>query len=73
MISNALQVNGAALGVVQDVFVNVLASVSNSVVTWNPTRVSSYGPAPGYPSPALSANVGLAQALGWRGKRVDGA
>jgi RHS repeat-associated protein len=59
------------LGVVQDVFGNVLASISNSVVTWNPTRVSSYGPFPGYESPALSLNVGLEQSLGWRGKRVD--
>ena len=57
--------------VVQDVFGNVLASISNGVVSWNGTRFSSYGPVPGYESPALSVSVGLAKSLGWRGKRVD--
>jgi RHS repeat-associated protein len=59
------------MGVVQDVFGNVLASISNSVVYWNPTRLSSYGPVPGYEPPALSPTVSLTQALAWRGKRVD--
>ena len=40
-------------------------------MSWNLTRFSSYGPVPGYQSPSLSLDVGVAQSLGWRGKRVD--
>jgi RHS repeat-associated protein len=63
--------HSAATGVVQDYFGNVLGTISGGAVSWNPTRFSSYGPVPGYQSPALSLDVGLAQSLGWRGKRVD--
>jgi RHS repeat-associated protein len=70
---DAIEISGhtTVMGAVQDSFGNVLASISNSVVAWNPTPVSSYGPVPGYSPPALSPDVGLVQSLGWRGKRVD--
>jgi RHS repeat-associated protein len=63
--------HSAATGVVQDYFGNVIGTIANGAVSWNPTLFSSYGPVPGYQSPALSLDVGLAQSLGWRGKRVD--
>jgi RHS repeat-associated protein len=61
----------SAVGVVQDYFGDVIGTISGSTLTWNPSRFSSYGPVPGYQSPAFSPEVGLAQSLGWRGKRVD--
>ena len=61
----------SAVGVVQDYFGNVLGTITEGSLTWNSSRFSSYGPVPGYQSPALSPEVGLAQSLGWRGKRVD--
>lgn len=63
--------HSAATGVVQDYFGNVIGTIANGAVSWNPARFSSYGPVPGYQSPALSVGVGFAQSLGWRGKRVD--
>ena len=63
--------HSSATGVVQDCFGNVLGTIKGGVVSWNPARFGSYGPVPGYQSPALSADVSLAQSLGWRGKRVD--
>jgi RHS repeat-associated protein len=68
-----LYINGhtTSYGSVQDVFGNILASISNSVVTWTSNRFSSYGPVPGYQPSSLSPNVSLEQVLGWRGKRVD--
>ncbi len=61
----------SAVGVVQDYFGNVVGTIANGALSWNPSRFSSYGPVPGYQSPALSPEVGLAQSLGWRGERVD--
>src|SRR5207249_2778814 len=60
-----------SVGAVQDYFGNVLGRVTNAAVSWNPTRFSSYGPVPGYESPALSLNVAPLTATGWRGRRVD--
>jgi RHS repeat-associated protein len=60
-----------ATGVVQDYFGNVVGVITNGTVSWNPSRFSSYGPVPGYQSPAVSPQIGLAQSLGWRGRRVD--
>jgi RHS repeat-associated protein len=61
----------SAVGVVQDYFGNVLGAITEGSLAWNPTRFSSYGPVPGYQSPALSPEIGLALSLGWRGERVD--
>jgi RHS repeat-associated protein len=61
----------SSAGAVQDYFGNVLGSITNGTVSWNSTRCSSYGPVPGYESPALSLNVPLTAATGWRGRRVD--
>jgi RHS repeat-associated protein len=61
----------SATGVVQDFFGNVIGTITEGTLSWNPSRFTSYGPVPGYQSPALSPEVGLAQSLGWRGKRVD--
>ena len=58
-------------GTVQDYFGNVLASVSNNVVTWSGARYSSYGPVPGYQPPTISDGVPLGQILGWHGMRID--
>ena len=66
-----LQNQVASVGAVQDVFGNLLASVTNGTVSWNSNRFNSYGPVPGYESPAISPNVGLLAATGWRGRRVD--
>jgi RHS repeat-associated protein len=64
-----------ATGVVLDYFGNALATVTNSLfawnVSWNPSRFSSYGPVPGYQPLPLSINTTVAQAVGWRGKRID--
>ena len=59
------------VGILQDYFGNVLATIANSSVAWNSNRFSSYGPVPGYQSLALSPEISLAQSLGWRGKRID--
>jgi RHS repeat-associated protein len=61
----------SATSFVQDYFGNLLATIKEGTVTWNPARFSSYGPVPGYQTPALSPDVELENALGWRGKRVD--
>jgi RHS repeat-associated protein len=69
----ALNVYGhmTATSVVQDYFGNVIGTIANGVVSWNPARFSSYGPVPGYQQSTLSLSTPLAQSLGWRGKRVD--
>jgi RHS repeat-associated protein len=56
---------------VQDYFGNVIGTIANGAVAWNPTRFSSYGPVQGYQQPALSLGVDLPESLGYRGKRVD--
>src|SRR5581483_8665016 len=61
----------ANYGSVQDYFGNVLASISNSVVTWTSARYSSYGPVPGYQPSSLSSATTVAQTLGWHGLRID--
>jgi RHS repeat-associated protein len=58
-------------GVVADLFGHVLGRITNGAVVWSPTRFSGYGPLPGYESPALSLNVPLVTATGWRSRRVD--
>lgn len=60
----------SSVGLIQDGFGNVLASVTNGTVSWNAARINGYGPVAGYP--ALSLNSPLtAEHLAWRGKWRD--
>ena len=59
------------IGIIQDYFGNVVATITNMTVTWNPARFSSYGPVPGYQQSPLSLNCPLAQSMGWRGKHIE--
>jgi RHS repeat-associated protein len=61
----------SAHGSVEDYFGNVLATISNSVVTWTGARYSSYGPVPGYQPPTLNLNTSIELCLGWHGLRID--
>jgi RHS repeat-associated protein len=56
---------------VQDFFGDMLTTAQEGDIVWSPARFSGYGPVPGYQTPALSLDCGLAGALGWRGKRLD--
>ena len=59
------------VGILQDYFGNVVGTVTNMTVAWNPARFSSYGPVPGYQQSTLSLNTPLAQSVGWRGKHIE--
>ena len=59
------------VGILQDFFGNVVATITNLTVAWNPARFSSYGPVPGYQQSPLSLNCPLAQSMGWRGKHIE--
>ncbi|HEY3914783.1 MAG TPA: RHS repeat-associated core domain-containing protein, partial [Verrucomicrobiae bacterium] len=57
--------------VVNDCQGNVLGSISTTNLTWNPIRVSAYGPVMGY-RPAIPAfGVPLADTLVWRSRWMD--
>jgi RHS repeat-associated protein len=60
-----------SLGSVQDYFGNVIGTITNSGVLWNPARFSSYGPVPGYQPLTLSLNTTVAQTVGWHGLHMD--
>jgi RHS repeat-associated protein len=45
---------------------NVLAVVTNGVVSWNPSRPTGYGAVPGYRPLPLGAGANLGQAAVWR-------
>jgi RHS repeat-associated protein len=62
---------GAATGVLNDFWGNVVATVSNSTVTWSPTHVAGYGPLPDSAATPLTDATQLAQATVWRGHRID--
>ena len=59
------------VGIIQDYFGNVVGTITNLAVAWNPARFSSYGPVPGYQQSTLSLNTPLAQSVGWRGKHIE--
>jgi RHS repeat-associated protein len=63
--------DGQSTTVINDVFGNVVGTVSGTNGLWNPARVSSYGPEPGYQALTLSASVPLVETLVWRTRRVD--
>jgi RHS repeat-associated protein len=56
---------------IQDAFGNALGCLENGKVNWRATRLSSYGPVPGYQSASLSLNNPIDEVTSWRGKRVD--
>ncbi len=58
-------------GLIQDGFGNVLAGITNGVVTWNASRVNLYGAADGYPALSLSSSTLTPEHLAWRGKWRD--
>jgi RHS repeat-associated protein len=60
-----------SLGSVQDYFGNVIGTITNGGVLWNPARFSSYGPVPGYQPLSLSLNTTVAQTVGWHGLHID--
>jgi len=60
-----------ALGSVQDYFGNIIGTITNHTVLWNPARFSSYGPVPGYQPLTLSLDTSVAQTVGWHGLRMD--
>jgi RHS repeat-associated protein len=63
--------DGQTTTVINDVFGNVVGTVSGTNGLWNPARVSSYGPEPGYQALTLSASVPLVETLVWRTRRID--
>jgi RHS repeat-associated protein len=63
--------DGQSTTVINDVFGNVVGTVSGTNGLWNPARVSSYGPEPGYQALTLSASVPLVETLVWRTRRID--
>ncbi len=62
---------GTATGVLNDFFGNGVATISGGSVTWNPTKVAGYGPLPDSTATPLTDATQLAQALIWRGHRID--
>ena len=57
--------------VISDFRGNILAEVTNGVVSWNPSRPTGYGAVPGYRPVAMAKGVDLAQSSAWRGRWVD--
>jgi RHS repeat-associated protein len=50
---------------------NVLAVVTNSVVSWNPARPTGYGAVPGYRPMALGSGASVSLSSAWRGHCAD--
>lgn len=67
------QDGGASVGVVSDSFGNGVAWIPSpgGAPTWNPCRVTGYGPAAGSFQKSFSSAVGLAEATVWRSRRID--
>lgn len=57
--------------VVSDARGNILAEVTNGVVSWNPARPTGYGAVPGYRPAAFANGADMAQSSAWRGHEVD--
>jgi YD repeat-containing protein len=60
-------------GVISDGFGNVLAGITNGLVTWNAARLSLYGPADGYTPPRLSLGSPAYASLAWRTRPLNTA
>ena len=57
--------------VISDFRGNVLAEITNGVVSWIPARPTGYGAVPGYRAVALAYDADMAQSSVWRGRWVD--
>jgi RHS repeat-associated protein len=57
--------------VISDCRGNILAEVTNGVVSWNSARPTGYGFVPGYQPIALGHGADLTQACAWRGRWMD--
>jgi len=57
--------------VLNDYFGNVLASVAGGATSWNPVRVTGYGPEIGYETPTLTPGTPLVDTLVWRSRKAD--
>jgi RHS repeat-associated protein len=57
--------------VISDSRGNILAEVTNGIVSWNSARPTGYGFMPGYQPIALGHGADLAQACAWRGRWMD--
>jgi RHS repeat-associated protein len=56
---------------ISDMRGNILAVVTNGVVSWNPSRTTGYGAVPGYRPLALGNGASIALSSAWRGRWVD--
>ncbi len=66
------EATGTVTPLVNDAFGNVVGTISNGSLVWNPARVGSYGVLPGSSAPVLDGtSVTLAQATLWRSFRID--
>jgi RHS repeat-associated protein len=57
--------------VISDYRGNILAEVTNGVVSWSPARPTGYGAVSGYRPVALAHGADVAQSSAWRGRWVD--
>jgi len=57
--------------VISDIRGNVLAVITNSVVSWTPARPTGYGAVPGYRPVALGSGASLSLSSAWRGRWAD--
>jgi RHS repeat-associated protein len=57
--------------VISDFRGNVLAEITNGVVSWISARPTGYGAVPGYRAVALTFGANMAQSSAWRGRWVD--
>ena len=57
--------------VISDFRGNILAEITNGVVSWISARPTGYGAVPGYRAVALAYNMDMAQSSAWRGRWVD--
>jgi RHS repeat-associated protein len=56
---------------IADVNGNILATVTNGVVSWNGSRVTAYGAVPNYRPLALGSSGSLAQKYAWRDRATE--
>lgn len=50
---------------------NILAEVTNGIVSWNSARPTGFGAVPGYRPVAFANGADMAQSSAWRGREVD--